>query len=209
MAKTKCIKSETSQELADNFGNLLAPFGNTNIRGCHIDFLEKKIVEHSEHSCENLSETPYYYSWLILFVEHVFWDIKQFCFYHDLQAHHLSQDYRRLINDFLVHSKHTGEYTENEISTIHDKIIEILIIRMAHVHGGFPNATPKELEKSVNEKIPGNGVVPDKEKDEKFTKEQILSTINKYSKPTNFKEIKDNFDSLYSFFEKRKVRIGI
>lgn len=201
MIKIKCLKSNTPQELADNFGNLLAPFGNTDIRGCHIAFLEKKILENNEPSCENLSNAPYYYSWLILFVEHVFWDIKQFCFYHDAQPYHLSQDYSKSIKDFLTHSKDIKGYTEEEISIVHDIIIEFLIIRTAHVHGGFPNAIPKDLEKGMKKKIPG--------KDEKFTKEQVRFVIYKYSKPNNFLIIKDNFNLLYSFLKKRKVKIGI
>jgi len=61
-------------------GNLVGSSGNENIRGCHIDYFEKRVSELKEDQSDSISSAPNYYGWLWLMAEHVFWSMREFWF---------------------------------------------------------------------------------------------------------------------------------
>ena len=192
----KHLKSSTAQEFAENTGNLFAPLGNSTIRGHHIKYLKDNIISSNESSHTNISKTPYYYSWLILYVEHIFWELKLFCFGHDLQSHHLRALYKSSINDFENKLNHLKLYSDNEINESIEIIIEFLIIRVVHNHGGFPNAIPEALNKTLKDY-------------EEYTKKQIVLNLRYYSNPTNFNKIDNKFNFMYEILGRNKISIGM
>ena len=188
-------------------GNVLGSFGNNNIRGQHINFLETKLTDNKEHKCPHISKTPFYYSWLLLFIEHVFWLIREFCFHQEnLRSDHFNLDYSKLIRVFVDQSKKLPCYSDEDIEEIYSNIVNLIIIRNSHVHGGFPNALPETLKRLKDIEKP---LRDDKGQKEYYTKEEVVEILRFHENPMNFNEIKKQFNEILTYVAKApKISIG-
>lgn len=190
-------------------GNVLGPIGNNNIRGGHISYYEKKIIENNENQKNELPVCPYYFAWITIYAEYVFWEIRQFCYHqNDLKTPECyNHDYNKLLRFFFHKCKDMECYTESEALDIFDHLVSILIIRHSHTHGGFPNLFPATLEHLDNIQKPtiNKNIV-----EKNYSIEEVKSRIEFASNPENFEKIKDEFVKIQNFLGKaRPYSIGI
>ena len=190
-------------EQINTFGNVLGPLGNNNIRRDHIYFIENKIKETNETNSSTIATCPYYYLWIVIISEHIFWEIKVFCFHHNYlnNSSDLTRDYNSLMKVFYHKCKDMECYTEEETKEIYTKLVSILIMRHAHTHGGFPNPFPATLE---NLKKLNKPKLRKTDEQEFYTSDEIIERIEFLSNPSNFNVIKNEFLSIENFMNKAK-----
>ena len=189
-------------EKTNLLGNVLGSFGNNNIRGCHIGYFEQRLIETKEHQKSTLASAPNYFAWVIIFSEHIFWLIREFCYHqHELKTpSNLTSDYKTLLRVFTDKCDKISCYSEEEIEEMFETIIKVLIVRHAFVHGGFPNILPATLEALLKKKHRPTRHKADLTKN--YSEEEVKKVIDNYSNPMNFKEIKDRYNRILSFLKK-------
>lgn len=175
-------------------GNVLGAFGNDNIRGQHIAFFEEKLVENNENKHNDISTAPNYYAWLCLMTEHLFWAMRSFCFrQNELKHDDFTLMYNDLITNFCDTCRKLGSLTDAQLQNLFDKAVKVLELRHAIIHKGFPNLLPIVFEdKHVTNKPSISKGGPK----EKFTENSTKETIEWFSDPKNFYEIKEEFGLL-------------
>lgn len=159
--------------------NFIGVFGNENIRGCHIQYFEQRVVEARENTKDHITSAPNFYAWLWVYAEHVFWDIRGFCYRHGkLVDTDLDMEYAKLVRTFGTLCRTlklcSNEGQQSEVLRI---VSKTLLLRHAFVHRGFPN------------------LLPATSKDKRETKKS-REAISWYSNPRNFEEIRAEFNSL-------------
>ncbi len=175
-------------------GNVLGSFGNENIRGHHIAYFEKRLIEENETIQKDVTLAPNYYAWLCLMTEHLFWIMRNFCFRQNEFRHdNLVLMYNELITKFCDTCLSLGSFSDNQLEKLFEIAIKLIEIRQAIIHKGFPNLLPVVFEnKHVRNK-------PNKTKGgpkEKFSEDSTRKSIEWFSNPKNFAEIKKEFDIL-------------
>lgn len=180
------------EEARNLMGNLVGCFGNENIRGCHIDYFEKKVIELKENENDSISSAPDYYAWLWLMAEHIFWCMREFCFRKDiLQDDDLGEGYKKIVERFLDRCRELNEWSEEELQTLFKLSVKTLEIRHAIVHKGFPNLLPATLSNTQKKPKFSGASKPDE-----FTEEGFRETTSWYSNPKNFETAKEEFELL-------------
>lgn len=193
----------TGEDKAAMLGNVLGSAGNNNIRGCHISYYEKKIIENREYQEKELPVCPYYFAWINIYSEHIFWEIRQFCYHqNDLKTPECyNHDYNKLLRFFYHKCKDMKCFAGTEAIEMFDHLVSILIIRHSHTHGGFPNVFPatvdhlKEIQKPTINK---------NDSDKYYSNEDVKSRIAFASNPQNFEQIKNDFNKVQEFLNKAK-----
>lgn len=175
-------------------GNLLGGFGNDNIRGTHIEFFEKNLIENSEDKLNDVMRAPYYYAWICLYSEHIFWYMRSFCFKNsEFKYDDLMLMYNALITQFCEICRAKNLVDDNELESLFNKAVKVLELRHAIIHKGFPNLLPIVFEnKHVRKK-------PTQKKGDiklKFSEDSTRESIDWFSNPSNFSEIKNDFEFL-------------
>ena len=175
-------------------GNVLGSFGNENIRGHHIAYFEKQVIGNNESRQKEVSLAPNYYAWLCLMTEHLFWTMRSFCFRQNEFAHdNLALMYNELITKFCDTCRDLGSFSETQLQNLFEIAIKLLEIRHAIIHKGFPNLLPIVFEdKHVRDKPSITKGGPR----EKFTENSTRESIEWFSNPQNFTEIKKDFNTL-------------
>lgn len=172
-------------------GNVLGSFGNENIRGQHIAYFEKRLIEENEDTQKDVTLAPNYYAWLCLMSEHLFWMMRNFCFRQNAFSHdNLVLMYNELITRFCDTCLSLGTFSEKQLQNLFEIAIRLLEIRHAIVHKGFPNLLPivfeNRLVRNKPSKIKGGSK-------ERFTEESTRGSIEWFSNPQNFVEIRNEF----------------
>ena len=173
-------------------GNLLGSLGNDNIRGHHIAFFEKKLIESKENRNADISSAPYYYAWLCLITEHLFWAMRSFCYKTGefKENDDLTLLYNNLITKFCDTCLDLKLFDNTQLQNAYDKAVTFLELRHAIIHKGFPNLLPIVFEdRHVRNK-------PQKTKGEqkaKFTRQSTKASVQWFSDPKNFSEINNDF----------------
>lgn len=190
--------SEGISEQRNILGNVIGSLGNNNIRGCHIGYYEKKIIEYKEFQSSALASCPNFYAWLIIFSEHIFWLIREFCFHqHNLQApSNFNADYNKLLRIFADKCSKLSCYSPQELEDIFNEIVTILIVRHSHAHGGFPNTLPATLEFLKKVKRP---TATKSKTDNGYSITEVKNIIIFHSNPMNFYKIKKDLPPLLIF----------
>ncbi len=206
MKKINIYKSgKNPAEQMNTFGNLLGTLGNNNIRRDHINFLETKLKENNESSNNAIATCPYYYSWIAITAEHIFWEIRVFCFHHNYLKNQsdLTHEYNKLLKVFYHKCIDMDCYANDndEVKIIYDKLVSFLMMRHAHTHGGFPNPFPASLE---NLKKLNKPKIRKTDEHEYFTREEVINRIEYFANPSNFDAIKNEFLSIENFMHKAK-----
>ena len=193
--------TEDVAEKVNLLGNVLGSFGNNNIRGCHIGYFEKKLIEENENQKSSLASAPNYFAWVVIFSEHIFWLIREFCYHqHELKTpSNFSSDYNTLLRVFADKCDKISGYSENEIEEMFECIIKVLIVRHAFVHGGFPNILPATMV-ALNKQHRPTRQKADQCKG--YSKEEVKKVVDTYSNPMNFSEIKNRYDRIITFMKK-------
>ncbi len=194
---------DSAEEKASMLGNVLGSIGNNQIRGGHISYFEKKIIEGNENQKKELSVCPYYFAWVTIYAEHIFWEIRQFCYHqNDLKTpESYNLDYNKLLRSFFHKCKDMECYTELECTEMFDQIVSVLIIRHSHTHGGFPNlfpATISYLHKIQKPTINKNST------DKHYSSEEVKSRIDFASNPQNYERIKNELTKIHDFLNRAK-----
>ncbi len=195
--------SDLTQNLKEKhelIGNVLGSFGNSNIRGHHIKYFEDRIKELMEEQNKDVVESPNFYAWLCIFSEHIFWLLRKFCMRHEaFNAEHLDLQYTKLVTTFFDCCRKLGRHSDDDINETYDKIAEVLMLRHAIIHRGFPNTLPISLsnQRSYSKPSPTNGA-----RGGSYSKEDLKSIIDKFSNPQNFESIRDSFYSICGFLSK-------
>jgi len=199
--------TKNSTEKMTLMGNMFGSFGNNNIRGHHIHFLETKITDSEENKCPYISEAPFYYSWLMLITEHIFWLIREFCFKQDnLRSDHFNLDYSKLVRVFVDKSKKMSCYSDGDIEKTYGYIVNLLIVRNSHVHGGFPNALPETLKRLKKIDKP---LHDDNGEKVYYTEEEVVEILNYHENPMNFNKIKKQCNEILTYLANApKISIG-
>ncbi len=176
-------------------GNVLGSFGNDNIRGNHIAFFEKKLIKNNETSSSDITTTPYYYAWLCLMTEHLFWAMRTFCFRHSDFIEHddLTLMYNDLITKFCDTCRNLKVLDDSQLQNLFDKAVKVLELRHAIIHKGFPNLLPIVFE---DKHVRNKPSISKNSPKVKFTKESTKESVGWFSHPENFNEIKGEFTSL-------------
>lgn len=174
-------------------GNILSGFGNDNIRNCHIKYFENRLISEGENTQTSISSAPNYYAWLCLNTENVFWLMRNFCY----KANNFTDDdlmllYNELITKFCETCNKFSVYSDVELEAIYQNAVKILEVRHAIIHKGFPNLLPIVFEdrhvKNKPQEIDG--------KKKKFTEESTRQSIQYFSNPSNFTNIKKEIETL-------------
>lgn len=174
--------------------NVLGVFGNDNIRGHHIAFFKENLIENNEFRQNGISTAPNYYAWLCLMTEHLFWAMRSFCFrQNELKNDDLTLMYNDLITKFCDTCRNQGSLTDAQLKNIFNKAVKVLELRHAIIHKGFPNLLPIFFEDRHVRNKPS--ITKGGPKD-KFTETSTKETIEWFSNPKNFYEIKKEFDLL-------------
>ena len=175
-------------------GDVLGAFGNDNIRGHHIAYFEKKLIENNDNKNNDISTSPNYYAWLCLMTEHLFWIMRSFCFkQNEFKDENLTLMYNELITKFCDTCLKLGLFTDDQLQNLFEKAVKVLEIRHAIIHKGFPNLLPIIFEKNhVKNKPAITKSAPQK----KFTENSTRETIEWFSNPKKFDEIKEEFNLL-------------
>ena len=192
---------DSAEDKAAMLGNVLGSIGNNQIRGGHISYYEKKIIENNESQRKELPVCPYFFAWIIIYAEHIFWEIRQFCYHqNDLKTPECyNHDYNKLLRFFFHKCKDMNCYTELEATNMFDHIVSILIIRHSHTHGGFPNLFPATLKHLKNIQKP---TINKNSTDKHYSFEEVKSRIEFASNPQNFEQIKNEFVKIQDFLNK-------
>ncbi len=175
-------------------GDLLGAFGNENIRGHHIEYFENELLRKNENELEDITLAPNYYAWLCLMTEHLFWAMRKFCFtQNEFEHEKLTLIYNDLITNFCDTCRDLGFFSESNLTDLFEKAVKVLEIRHAIIHKGFPNLLPIVFENKHVRKKPA---ITRKGAKERFSEESTRATVEWFSKPSNFHEIKKDFDFL-------------
>ena len=188
-------------------GNILGGFGNDNIRNSHIKYFEEQLIHHNEHSQTEISSAPNYYAWLCLNTENIFWHMRNFCYKHNsfTEEDNLLMMYNDLITKFCETCSNLNKYTDNELESFYIKAVKLLEVRHAIIHKGFPNLLPVVFE---NRHVRNKPVTADGNQ-VKFTEESTRESVQWFSDPTNFSEIKKEFELLISATcSGEKIQVG-
>ena len=201
--------SDDVSEQCNMRDNVMGSLGNNNIRGCHIGYFEEKLIDDKEFQNSALPSCPNFYAWLIIFSEHIFWLIREFCFHQqNLRAPtNFNADYNKLLRIFVDKCTHLSCYSSQDIENIFEEIVTVLTIRHSHTHGGFPNTLPatleylKKLERPTLNKADINN---------NYSISEVKNVINFHSNPMNFYKIKERFTSIITFLGKAgPISIGV
>ena len=175
-------------------GNVLGAFGNDNIRGHHIAFFEEKLVENNETRSAGVSTAPYYYAWLCLMTEHLFWAMRNFCFRRNEFEHDdLTLMYNDLITKFCDTCRKLGSLDDAQLQNLFDKAVKVLELRHAVIHKGFPNLLPIVFE---DRHVRNKPSIRKSGSKDKFTENSTKKTVEWFSNPENFHKIKEEFGFL-------------
>jgi hypothetical protein len=197
------------EDKAQIFGNVLGPLGNNNIRSYHIGYFRSQLLEKNEHQKAALASCPNYYAWVVIYAEHVFWLLRQFCYNHNnLQEPKVfTSDYNKLMRVFWAKCAQLPCYTEAEIKAVFAEIVTVLIFRHSVVHGGFPNVFPATLAglKDVKKPTRTKGD-PQRE----YSEAEVQAVVTCYADSRNFVQIDGRFASILQFLEKAgSVQISV
>lgn len=178
---TNNMSPDTEHNLVRNLAGVL---GNKNIRGCHIQYFERKVLECRENTVDDIASAPNYYAWLWLYTEHIFWTMREFCFRQgELAERDLDQEYKKLVDKFCGLCRGLGEWSDEDLNVLFGIVNKVLRLRHAFVHNGFPNLLPATLKETRRTN-------------------QAQEAIAWYSDPTNFAEIVSEFNKLRDLMSK-------
>ena len=188
-------------------GDLLSSFGNGNIRFHHIQYFENKILDYNENKLQYITKAPNYYAWLCLITEHLFWLMRSFCFQQNKFEH---DDFALLYNDLITKFYDTCRslnlFSEVELQELHKKTIKILEVRHAIIHKGFPNLLPIIFENKHVKKKPAMSKGGSQAR---FTEESTRESIEWFSNPSNFNEIKKDYHCLIKAISSKGTELSI
>ncbi len=103
----------------------------------------------------NQSLNVFYYAWICLYSEHIFWYMRSFCFKNnEFEYDDLMLMYNALITQFceICRAKNLGD--DNELESLFNKAVKVLELRHAIIHKGFPNLLPIVFENKHVRKKP-------------------------------------------------------
>ena len=176
------------------FGNVLGSFGNENIRRSHIAYFEKQLNENNESRQRDITLAPNYYAWLCLITEHLFWMMRRFCFrQNEFEHDNFALMYNDLITKFCDTCRSSGLFSDTQLQHLFEIAIKLLEIRHAIIHKGFPNLLPIAFESKHVRNKPS---MTKGGQQEKFTEISTRESIEWFSNPQNFTEIKKEFSNL-------------
>jgi hypothetical protein len=108
-------------------GNVLGAFGNDNIRWHHIKYFEDRVVKYGEDKMSEVGHAHYYFAWLCLMVEHLFWMMRNFCMLHrEFDEDALGYGYNKVVAVFCDICKDLNKYDEDHLKCLYNKAVAII-----------------------------------------------------------------------------------
>ncbi|MBA7645758.1 hypothetical protein ES703_53516 [subsurface metagenome] len=111
----------------------------------------------------------------------------------ELQHDDLTLMYNDLITKYCDTCRKLGSFNDVQLKNLFEKAVKVLEIRHAIIHKGFPNLLPIIFE---DEHVRNKPSITKGGPKEKFTENSTRETIEWFSNPRNFYEIKKEFDIL-------------